>query len=129
MKLMLDSIILFGQNISKLKKFYVEILGLEIIEETESEWVLLNAGNCHIGLHRVGMEFRIGSSEDFKVNSNTKLVFNLDEDINEVRNRLLKAKVFVKEIKTFKNYDFWICDGEDPEGNVFQLKQKKNNEL
>jgi catechol 2,3-dioxygenase-like lactoylglutathione lyase family enzyme len=129
MKLMLDSIILFGQNISKLKKFYVEILGLEIIEETESEWVLLNAGNCQIGLHRVGMEFRIGSSEDFKVNSNTKLVFNLDEDINEVRNRLLKAKVFVKEIKTFKNYDFWICDGEDPEGNVFQLKQKKNNEL
>jgi hypothetical protein len=31
----------------------------------------------------------------------------------------------MKEIKTFDNYDYWLCDGEDLEGNVFQLKQRK----
>jgi hypothetical protein len=31
----------------------------------------------------------------------------------------------VKEITTFDNYDYWLCDGEDPEGNVFQLRQRK----
>jgi hypothetical protein len=31
----------------------------------------------------------------------------------------------MREIKTFDNYEYWLCDGEDPEGNVFQLKRKK----
>ena len=32
----------------------------------------------------------------------------------------------MREIKTFENYDYWLCDGEDLEGNVFQLKQRKS---
>ena len=126
MKMMLDSVIIFGQNIEILKKFYIDILKLSIIEEITSEWVLLDAGNCTIGLHRIGKEFRQENpNPDFKVNNNTKLVFIVQQDIFELRNSLLHQNVTIREIKTFDNYDFWICDGEDPEGNVFQLKQKK----
>lgn len=126
MKMMLDCVIIFGQNIERLKKFYIDILKLSIIEEITSEWVLLDAGNCTIGLHRIGKEFRRENPpQQFKVNNNTKLVFMVQQDIFELRNSLLHQNVTIREIKTFDNYDFWICDGEDPEGNVFQFKQKK----
>ena len=107
--MMLDCIIIFGQNIDRLKRFYID------------------TGNCRIGLHKVGKGFRQEKAPDFKVSNNTKLIFMVDEDIVELRNSLLHQNVTIREIKTFDNYDFWICDGEDAEGNVFQLKQRKNN--
>jgi catechol-2,3-dioxygenase len=125
MKLNLETIIIFVQNVDKLKLFYVNILKLEIVEEFQSEWLLLKAGNCKIGLHKIGDQYLESSKGEFKFNNNTKIVFEIEEDINKVREHLLEKNVFIKEIKTFESYNYWLCDGEDPEGNVFQLKQKK----
>ncbi|RBQ09958.1 VOC family protein [Pedobacter miscanthi] len=122
LKLNLDTIILFVQDVTLLKSFYVDILELEILEETRSEWLLLKAGNCNIALHKIGDQYK--SKEPFKSDSNTKLVFEVD-DINAVRDYLLSEKTLINEIKTFPDYNYWLCDGEDPEGNVFQLKQRK----
>jgi catechol-2,3-dioxygenase len=125
MKLNLDTIILYVQNVDKLKSFYINILKLDIVEEYQSIWILLKAGNGKIGLHKIGDQYPEKSKGEFKFDNNTKIVFEVDEDINKVREHLLNQNVFMKEIKTFDNYDFLLCDGEDPEGNVFQLKQKK----
>jgi hypothetical protein len=38
---------------------------------------------------------------------------------------LLDKNVPMKTIKTFDDYNYWLCEGKDPEGNTFQLKQKK----
>jgi catechol-2,3-dioxygenase len=126
MKLNLDTIILFVKDVNALKLFYADILDLEITEETKSEWVVLKAGNSNIGLHKIGEQFLGQSKEAFHVEGNTKIVFETDEDICKVREQLLQKKVKIKEIKTFEGYDYLLCDGEDPEGNVFQLKQKKH---
>jgi len=124
MKLNLNTIILFVQDVERLKYFYTDSLNLEIVEETPSQWLLLKAGNCNIGLHKIGDQY-VGKSElPFTFHSNTKLVFELD-NINDARDYLLNKKVLMQEIKTFPDYDYWLCDGEDPEGNVFQLKQRK----
>jgi catechol-2,3-dioxygenase len=56
MKLDIDTIIIFVRDVDKLKSFYTGILHLDIIEESKSEWLLLKAGNCHIGLHRIGSQ-------------------------------------------------------------------------
>ncbi len=125
MKLNVDTIIIFVQNVDKLKSFYVDILQLDILEESQSEWLLLKAGNSKIGLHKIGDQYLDKSKGQFKFDNNTKIVFEVDEDINKVREQLVNQKVIMKEIKTFDSYDYWLCDGEDPEGNVFQLKQKK----
>jgi catechol-2,3-dioxygenase len=125
MKLNLNSIIIYVQNVDKLKIFYVGLLGLEIIEETSSQWLLLQAGHCSIGLHKIGDGYLDNTREEFIIDNNTKIVFEVDEDINKVRERLLNKNVAMKEVKTFENYDYWLCDGKDPEGNVFQLKQRK----
>ena len=125
MKLNLETIILFVHDVDKLKSFYVGILKLDIVEESGSQWLLLKAGNCKIGLHKIGDQYLEDRKEEFKFHNNTKIVFEVDEDINNVREHLLNENIFMKEIKTFDNYDFLLCDGEDQEGNVFQLKQRK----
>lgn len=125
MKPRLETIIIFVQNVDKLKTFYVDILKLEIIEESQSQWLLLKAGSCSIGLHKIGEQYLDANQEEFKFENNTKMVFEIDDDIYKIREQLIKENVLLKEVKTFDNYDYWLCDGEDPEGNVFQLRQKK----
>ena len=125
MNLNLNMIILYVQNVEKLKAFYVDLLKLEVIEEIQGEWLVLKAGSCNIGLHKMGTEYLEKEQTEFQFETNAKLVFEIDEDLTEIRTDLLNKKVFMKEIKTFDNYPYWLCDGKDPEGNVFQLKQKK----
>lgn len=124
LKFNLDTIILFVQDVEQLKSFYVGTLKFEVLEETPSEWLLLKAGNCNIGLHKIGDQYSDQNKGPFKFDSNTKLVFEVD-NLEETRSYLSDRKVLVNEIKTFPGYGYWLCDGEDPEGNVFQLKQKK----
>lgn len=122
MDLKLDSIIIFVENIDQLKLFYVDILKLEIVQEFKSEWLLLKAGNCNIGLHKFGNQHLETSKKHLEFHSNTKIVFETNDDIHQLRERLLSQGVVLREVKTFD--DYWLCDGEDPEGNIFQIKQK-----
>ena len=125
MQLNLHTIIIFAQDVDRLKSFYVDILELDIVEETQSEWLLLKAGSCNIGLHKIGSPYLDSNKAAFKFDNNTKIVFEIDEDIHQLREQLLAKNVLLKEIITFDNYGYWLCDGEDPEGNIFQLKQRK----
>ncbi|MBB6272503.1 putative enzyme related to lactoylglutathione lyase [Pedobacter cryoconitis] len=124
-KFNLDTIIFYVQNVERLKSFYGSVFNFKVIEEYESSWALLEAGNCKIGLHQIGQQYWDESKGTFKFDSNAKIVFEIDQDINEMRTHFVKQNVEMKQIKTFDNYGYWFCDGEDPEGNVFQLKQKK----
>jgi hypothetical protein len=87
--------------------------------------VLLRAGNGYIGLHKIGDQYLSKIKSGYKFDNNAKIVFEIQEDINKARQLLIDKNVSMREIKTFDNYDYWLCDGEDPEGNIFQLKQKK----
>lgn len=119
-----DTIILYVRNVELLKNFYVDNFNLKVTEE-DPTWVLLNAGAVHIGLHTIGEQFLKEIDEDYKFDNNTKLVFEIDLDIESARSEFISKNILMREIKTFDNYDFWLCDGTDPEGNVFQLKSRK----
>jgi predicted enzyme related to lactoylglutathione lyase len=121
MNLSLNSIILFVNNVDILKDFYIKFLNLKLSEEIKSEWVLLNAGNCTIGLHKIGDQYQ--NSIDNQTETNTKIVFETTDDISVIRNSLQESGAAIREISKFENYDFIFFDGEDPEGNVFQIRQ------
>ena len=108
-----------------MKSFYTDILNFEIVEDDQPVWALLKAGNVKIGLHKIGEEYLHKIGEGYKFDNNAKIVFEIEEDINIAREWLINKNVQMRNIKTFQNFDFWLCDGEDPEGNVFQLKQRK----
>jgi len=121
--LTLDRIILFGNDIKGLKDFYQSIFKLVLIEEIENEWVVFKAGLIELALHRVGSEYY--NDSNFKAERNTKLVFTITKEMASFRAELIEKGVQMKEIKSFEGIDFLFCDGEDIEGNVFQLSQKK----
>ena len=124
MNVKLDTLILYVKNTELLKNFYVENFNLKVIEE-DHLWVLLDAGSVNIGLHKIGDEYLNQIEQDHIFDNNTKIVFEIDTDIETARNELMAKNVHVREIKTFDHYPFWLCDGKDPEGNVFQLKSKR----
>jgi catechol-2,3-dioxygenase len=66
MKLQLDTIVIFVQNVDKLKLFYADILKLDIIEELKSKWLLLKAGDCKIELHKIGEQYLDDNKAEFK---------------------------------------------------------------
>ena len=125
MKLTLGMVILFVKDINKLKIFYTESFQLVTVEETPGQWVALQAGSCQLGLHQIPAAYLEAAASESNCESNTKIVFDVNEDIISLRERLLKQNVQVKDLQSFDNYPFLLCDGEDPEGNIFQLRQKK----
>ena len=119
MKLNLDTIIFYLQDVESLKNFYSNVLGLEIVEDDKSVWVLLRAGCGYVGLHKIGDEYSGKIKDGYKLDNNANLVFPIRQDITKARQLLIDKNVLMREIKTFDNYDYWLCDGQDPEGNVF----------
>jgi catechol-2,3-dioxygenase len=119
----LTRIILYVQDVSRLKDFYRDMLGLAVVEEIAGEWAVLKAGACELALHRVGKPYRVADPSAWKVETNAKLVMTVDRDLAELRAELVGKGVAMRRIKSYPPLTGPLCDGEDPEGNVFQLAQ------
>ena len=120
----LDRIILYVQDVSRLANFYGDALGLPVVEEIKGEWAVLRAGPCEIALHRVGKPYRVADASSWQVETNAKLVLTVDRELAELRAELIGKGVPMGEIKSYPGLTGPLCDGRDPEGNVFQLAQK-----
>lgn len=125
MKVILNRIILYSQDVEGLKNFYTGLFELPLLEEIKDEWVVLNAGAVEIAFHRVGAEHR--TEGRFRAESNAKIVFETESDIFETRATLIEAGAVMREVKSYEGFDYLLCDGEDMEGNVFQLMKKNNS--
>ena len=84
---------------------------------------MLQAGACELSLHRVGRPYRVPDASSWKVESNAKLVLTVDRDLEDLRAELVAKGVPMRQIKAYPGLTGPLCDGEDPEGNVFQLAQ------
>lgn len=116
----LSRVILYVQDVERLSVFYREAFGFGVVEEIAGEWVVLQAGACQLALHRVGEAYR---GKPATGTSNAKLVLTIDEPIEAARERLVSLGVAMGEIKSYPGLTGPLCDGRDPEGNVFQLSQ------
>jgi hypothetical protein len=123
-KISLERIILFGHLIEKLKSFYVDNFNFKVKEEIKDQWIVLNAGSIELALHKIGAEYEPKDGKAFRVESNTKLVFLISEDLSGFRKRLISQGLIIGDIKSFEGINSLFCDGEDPEGNVFQIEQR-----
>ena len=117
----LNRIVLYVQDVDRLAGFYREMLGLDVVEEIPGEWSVLAAGSCQLALHRVGPAYRRPGA--MVTDTNTKVVFTVTGDLAELRATLLDRGVALGEIKAFPPLTGPLCDGRDPEGNVFQLAE------
>lgn len=123
-KLEFGRIIIFGHRVEKLKSFYVDNFGLSVVEEIAGQWIVLNAGHVEIAIHKVGQGYGPEAGKEFRAESNTKLVFYIISNLESFRQRLVDRGVAMGDVKSFEGIHSLFCDGEDPEGNVFQIEQK-----
>jgi catechol 2,3-dioxygenase-like lactoylglutathione lyase family enzyme len=121
MRISMTRLILYVRDVARLKAFYEAHFGFRVIEEIEHEWAVLQAGQMELALHLVGQKYR--NVPLASISSNAKLVFTVDSGLLELRSKLEKANVPVGEIKRYRGFAFSLCDGRDPEGNVFQLSE------
>ncbi|AJC17121.1 VOC family protein [Pandoraea sputorum] len=122
MPISMSRLILYVRDVELLKSFYRTHFAFPVIEEIESEWAVLKAGEVEIALHRVGVAYRDRPTSG--ETSNAKLVFSVRSGLEDLRETLLNAGVRMREMKRYEGFPQSMCDGEDPEGNVFQLSQR-----
>ncbi|WP_042337416.1 VOC family protein [Paraburkholderia ferrariae] len=118
----LSRLILYVHDVSLLKSFYQTHFGFPAVEEIEGEWAVLDVGGVELALHRVGEAYR--SATPRGPHSNAKLVFSIDTGLEALCRSLSSAGVSMREPKRYEGFPYLLCDGEDPEGNVFQLSHR-----
>jgi len=125
MRIALNRIVLYVQDVDRLAAFYRDAFGLSVVEEIEGERAVLDAGPCQLALHRVGKAHRAADPASWQVENNVKLVLTVDRPLADLRAELKAKGVPMGEIKSYPGLTGPLCDGKDPEGNVFQLAETR----
>jgi predicted enzyme related to lactoylglutathione lyase len=113
----LSRIILFVADMNKMKDFYTNVFGLKILDDSEPGFIILDAGASQIALHQIPGKYT-GIDFEPREDSFVKMVFHSD-NVEQDRAELKKSGVRMKKTFVWKNT--LMCDGFDPEGNVFQI--------
>jgi lactoylglutathione lyase len=116
----LATVLIFAKDMQRMTDFYHEALGLPVVAAPMAPgWIEFDAGSVRLALHalspRVGRQIEITSPPRAREETPLKLLFEVD-DLNEARRRLVQHGATMFEPKTSG-----VCDGLDPEGNVFSL--------
>lgn len=115
-------IILFVDDIEKMSAFYGGVLGLSELPDGSEEYVCFSAGGCEICLHALPEQYRAESSEFPKrEDTHSKFVFRSD-DVERDRQYLIQKGARMNEVVRYGDID--LCDGADPEGNIFQISSR-----
>jgi hypothetical protein len=96
----------------EMAEFYRHVIGLEQITN-EADWQEFQAGGCSLALHK-GTSV-VGTRPP-------KLVF-YSRDVAETRESLLQRGASLGKIKSGSGLD--LCDGRDPDGNPFQISNRR----
>jgi predicted enzyme related to lactoylglutathione lyase len=116
----LGTAMIFAKDLQRMAEFYHEALGLPLIPGTSAPgWVELDAGGVRLALHaivpRIARQIEITQPPRAREETPIKLLFEVD-DLQAVRRRLVQFGATM-----FEPRNSGICDGLDPEGNVFSL--------
>jgi len=112
---LITRIIYFVKDMEKATAFYRDKLGLTVGEDPQlspSEWVEFDADPCRLALHKA---FDPKGTMPATYN---KIVFYSDDPI-KTRDELIAKGVKIHEPMT--DQKLVLCNGEDPEGNRFQI--------
>jgi len=108
--------LIYGKNIEGLSTFYIELLGMIKLRET-NEFISLDANGLNIIIH----EFPADVPTNFDRQNTVKLFFS----VNSLENSHAKVKELGGLVHkgVWKSPIFSVCNVSDPEGNIFQLRE------
>lgn len=118
----LGQVMVFAKDMKKMRAFYGDALGLTPVEESQDDWVRFDAGGTSFALHALpaAAAKKISITEPPRRRADTAIKYTFHvADVAAARERLLQKGGHMFDLKHFG--DRTLCDGMDPEGNVFQI--------
>ena len=118
--------VLFTINLKSIAAFYERMIGMKVLM-TADDHIRLEAGSFRLTVHaipeRYARDITIKTPPTIRETSAVKLAFRV-EDIARAREiaAQLGGAVYATD-REWKYEGTTICDGYDPDGNVFQLWQ------
>ena len=118
--------VVFAKNLSRVAKFYEEILSMAVVH-SEQDHIVLESPACQLVIHaiptKIAASIEISNPPVRRTETPIKLFF-LVPSIGEAR---AKAAALGGELNPregeWEARGFRACDGHDPEGNVVQLRE------
>ncbi|MGQ0542207.1 MAG: VOC family protein [Blastocatellia bacterium] len=110
----ISRVIIFTPDVERLSGFYRSFFALGVVGESGEEWTELNAGGCNIAFHKISEQPEIRDGW-------IKLVFG-SRDVAAEKSRLESLGVAMSDVVEFG--DIQLCDGQDPDGNWFQISSR-----
>jgi predicted enzyme related to lactoylglutathione lyase len=115
----MNRVILFVTDMPAMRAFYEQVIGLQPIGHQDAGWVSYDTGGAALSLHGGAKRRMLTAAESGKV---AQVVFHVDDvpaarAVLVSRGARMKALVKVSEQLAF-------CDGQDPEGNWFQISSR-----
>jgi predicted enzyme related to lactoylglutathione lyase len=118
--------VLYAKNLDRVVEFYSSVAGIEP-QSIEKGFAILGAGPSQFIIVRVPKRIAdtidIATPPEPREGTPLKLVFGV-EDIAHARDRAAELGGAINAAQ--REWEFEgakVCDGYDPEGNVFQLRQ------
>ncbi len=120
----LHRIILFVSDVQKCAEFYRKTFGFTPIpsDDDPAEWAALDAGGCQIAFHKAHGPNNLSDKSNRGAAKPHKIVF-YSKNVQVARAKLIESGVHMGKLHEYKSLRF--CDGKDPEGNVFQISNRK----
>jgi len=116
----LNRVIIFVGDVQKCARFYREVFGFAVASDDRdsTEWIDLDAGGCGLAFHKAhGVDGPIDAPTRSAPNPH-KIVF-FAEDVEATRATLVERGAVIGDVRRFG--ELVLCDGQDPEGHVFQI--------
>jgi predicted enzyme related to lactoylglutathione lyase len=124
----LARVILFAKDCDELVRFYTEVLGLERSgsPEDSADFVTLAGGGAQLCIHglpaRIAKTIAIEDPPRRRSETALKVAFYA-EDVAKARADVVARGARMGEVTRFGALA--LCDGVDPEGNVFQISNRR----
>jgi predicted enzyme related to lactoylglutathione lyase len=116
----LNRIIIFVGDVQKCARFYADAFGFAVLPSDygETEWMELDTGGCKLAFHKArGPDGPIDSPTGSPMNPH-KIVF-FAENVAAARAAVMAKGAVMGDVRQFDSTI--VCDGQDPEGNMFQI--------
>jgi predicted enzyme related to lactoylglutathione lyase len=118
--------VVYAKNLQRLSDFYAQVIGLAV-QQAAQDHVVLGAAGFELVIHaipaRIAATIEISSPPERRSETPIKLCFRV-ASLSAARaaaQRLGGQIVTDEQGWTFRGVQ--VCDGLDPEGNVFQVRQ------
>jgi predicted enzyme related to lactoylglutathione lyase len=118
--------VIFAKDISRVAKFYTELLSMTIVHSAE-DYMVLNSSGYPLVIHgipqKIAASIEIATPPERRTETAIKLFF-LVSSLTVLREQAiaLGGRLNPKESE-WEARGFRACDGHDPEGNVIQFRE------